>query len=54
MPGKYVGTEEEESDGVLFEDKMQTLTAALAEQFDKRNELEKTIKKNLTSIGFKI
>jgi len=52
MPGKYVGTEEEESDGILFEDKMQTLTAALAEQFAKRNELEKTIRKNLKGIGY--
>ena len=33
MPGKYVGTEEEVSDGILFEDKMQTLTSTLAEQF---------------------
>ncbi len=52
MPGKYVGTEEEESDGILFDDKMQTLTAALAEQFAKRNELEKNIRKNLKSIGY--
>jgi len=52
MPGKYVGTEEEESDGILFEDKMQTLTAALAEQFAKRNDLEKTIRKNLKGIGY--
>ena len=52
MPGKYVGTEEEESDGILFEDKMQTLTASLAEQFAKRNELEKTIRKNLKGIGY--
>ncbi len=52
MPGKYVGTEEEESDGILFEDKMLTLTTALAEQFAKRNELEKTIRKNLKGIGY--
>ena len=52
MPGKYVGTEEEESDGILFEDKMQTFTAALAEQFAKRNELEKNIRKNLKGIGY--
>jgi type I restriction enzyme M protein len=54
MPGKYVGTEEEESDGILFEDKMLTLTNALAEQFAKRKELEKTIRKNLSSIGYEI
>lgn len=52
MPGKYVGTEEEESDGIPFEEKMQTLTATLAEQFATRSELEKTIKHNLKSIGY--
>lgn len=52
MPGKYVGTEEEETDGIPFEEKMQTLTATLAEQFAKRSELEKTIRKNLKGIGY--
>ena len=52
MPGKYVGTEEEVSDGILFEDKMQTLTTILSEQFEKRKELEKNIRKNLLSIGY--
>ena len=54
MPGKYVGTEEEEQDDVLFADKMQTLTTTLTEQFSKRNELQKTIKTNLAEIGFTI
>jgi type I restriction enzyme M protein len=54
MPGKYVGTEEEATDGILFGDKMQTLTVTLAEQFAKRKELEKTIRKNITSIGYEI
>lgn len=52
MPGKYVGTEEEATDGIPFEEKMQTLTATLAEQFAKRKDLEKTIKQNLKSIGY--
>jgi len=52
MPGKYVGTEEEETDGIPFEDKMQTLTTTLAEQFAKRKDLEKTIRKNLKGIGY--
>lgn len=52
MPGKYVGTQEEETDGIPFEDKMQTLTATLAEQFAKRSDLEKTIRKNLKGIGY--
>ena len=54
MPGKYVGTEEEVSDGILFEDKMQTLTTTLAEQFAKREAMQKTIKTNLAEIGFTI
>jgi type I restriction enzyme M protein len=52
MPGKYVGTEEEVSDGVLFQDKMQKLTTTLAEQFARRNVLEKKIRENLMSIGY--
>ncbi len=52
MPGRYVGTEEEIDDGVPFEEKMNTLTAKLAAQFAKGNELEKTIRKNLKGIGY--
>jgi hypothetical protein len=39
MPGRYVGTEEEESDGILFEDKMQTLT--LPNNFKKEMNLKR-------------
>jgi len=46
MPGRYVGTEEELDDGVPFEDKMNALTAKLAEQFARGAELEKTISEN--------
>jgi len=52
MPGRYVGTEEEIDDGIPFDDKMNALTAKLAEQFAKGNELEITIRKNLKSIGY--
>jgi type I restriction enzyme M protein len=52
MPGKYVGTEEEEIDTIPFDDKMKTLTATLAEQFSKKNVLEKIVRKNLKSIGY--
>ena len=52
MPGRYVGTETEEDDGVPFEEKMSILTSKLAEQFAKGNELEKTIRKNLKGIGY--
>jgi len=52
MPGRYVGTEEEIDDGVPFEEKMSALTAKLATQFAKGNELEKTIRENLKGIGY--
>lgn len=52
MPGRYVGTEEEEVDLIPFEEKMQSLTATLAEQFAQSAVLEKTIKENLSNIGF--
>ena len=52
MPGRYVGTEEELDDGVPFEEKMNVLTAKLAEQFAKGAELEKTIRESLKGIGY--
>jgi type I restriction enzyme M protein len=52
MPGKYVGTEEEEIDGIPFDEKMQTLTAILSTQFAKDNKLENTIRENLKGIGY--
>ena len=54
MPGRYVGTEAEEDDGVPFEEKMNALTSKLAEQFAKGVELEREIKKNLKGIGYEI
>lgn len=54
MPGRYVGTEEEEDDGIPFEEKMNVLTAKLAEQFKQSGELEKSIRENLKSIGFEL
>jgi type I restriction enzyme M protein len=52
MPGRYVGTEDTETDGTPFDEKMQTLTAKLAEQFAQNSELEKIIRKNLKGIGY--
>lgn len=52
MPGRYVGVEEEEDDGIPFEEKMTTLTAQLSEQFAKGRELEERIRENLRSIGY--
>ncbi|MGD0708704.1 MAG: class I SAM-dependent DNA methyltransferase [Anaerolineaceae bacterium] len=52
MPGRYVGTEEEEDDGVPFEEKMNKLTAQLAEQFARGNELQQRIREELKGIGY--
>ncbi len=52
MPGRYVGTEEAEDDGIPFEEKMNTLTAQLAEQFARGNELQQRIRENLKGIGY--
>ena len=52
MPGRYVGTEAEEDDGVLFADKIAALTSKLAEQFSKGHTLETEIRENLKSIGY--
>ncbi len=51
-PGRYVGAEDVEDDGIPFEDKMQQLTATLGQQFADSRKLEKTIKKNLKEIGY--
>ena len=52
MPGRYVGTEAEEDDGILFKDKISALTTKLAEQFAKGHTLEAEIRENLKSIGY--
>jgi len=52
MPGRYVGTEEEEIDMIPFEDKMKTLTDKLAEQFAQGEKLQQTIRENLKGIGY--
>ena len=51
-PGRYVGTEAKEDDGIPFAEKMTTLTTKLAEQFTKSSELENQIRENLKSIGY--
>ncbi|MGQ0286794.1 class I SAM-dependent DNA methyltransferase [Pasteurellaceae bacterium 22721_9_1] len=51
-PGRYVGTAEQEDDGIPFSDKMQKLTACLAEQFKQSAELEAKIKANLKELGY--
>jgi len=51
-PGRYVGAEEIEDDGVPFEEKMKELSSELYEQFAKADTLEFTIRKNLELLGF--
>ena len=51
-PGRYVGAEEVEDDGVPFEEKMAELSAMLYEQFAEADQLEATIRKNLEVLGY--
>ena len=51
-PGRYVGVEEEEDDGIPFEEKMEVLTSELGDLFKKSRDLEEEIKKNLGGIGY--
>ncbi|WP_241155887.1 type I restriction-modification system subunit M [Neisseria yangbaofengii] len=51
-PGRYVGTPEQEDDGVDFAEKMQELTDKLSLQFIQSSELELKIKENLKNLGF--
>lgn len=52
MPGRYVGTEEEEIDAMPFSEKMLALTTTLAEQFAQGESLQKIIRENLKGIGY--
>ena len=51
-PGRYVGIEDVEDDGIPFDEKMENMTAELAELFAKSQHLEKEIRKNLGGIGY--
>ncbi|SDY29801.1 class I SAM-dependent DNA methyltransferase [Tindallia californiensis] len=51
-PGRYVGIEDVEDDGVPFDEKMENMTAELAELFAKSRHLEDEIRKNLGGIGY--
>ena len=54
IPGRYVGVEEVEDDGIPFEEKMKKITSELSKQFEESHKLEKEIKKNLKAIGYEI
>ena len=53
-PGRYVGIEEQEDDGVPFEEKMQRITSELSDLFKKSRELEDVIRDKLGAIGYEI
>jgi len=53
-PGRYVGIEDVEDDGVSFEEKMEGYASELSELFKKSNGLENEIRKNLEGLGFEI
>ena len=53
-PGRYVGVEDTEDDGIPFEEKMKNITSDLSKQFEESHRLEEEIKKNLKEIGYDI
>jgi len=53
-PGRYVGIEEVEDDGIPFEEKMEKLTSEISKQFKQSRELEERIRKALGGIGYEI
>jgi len=53
-PGRYVGTQEEEENEEVFEERMKQLTTELSEQMKQGQILDQEIKKNLSSIGFNL
>lgn len=53
-PGRYVGIEEEEDDGISFEVKMYKLTSELSNLFEESKTLEEKIKENLRRIGYEL
>lgn len=50
-PGRYVGTKIIEEDDEVFEEKMQSLSKELNEQFEQSKELEEKIKVNLQNLN---
>ena len=51
-PGRYVGIEEEEDDGIVFEEKMSELSQTLFSQMKQASELDAAIKNNLKVLGY--
>lgn len=53
-PGRYVGAEAAEDDGMPFEEKMKELTAQLAKQMAEGKRLDRQIRANLKKLGFPV
>jgi len=53
-PGRYVGIEEEEMDGEVYEEKMERLTTSLAQQLQESRKLEGEIRKQLGVLGYEL
>lgn len=53
-PGRYVGAEEAEDDDEAFNEKMERLTALLAEQMTKGAELDGLIREKLDGLGYAV
>src|SRR5574337_238891 len=53
-PGRYVGAEEADEDDEAFGEKMERLTAQLAEQIAKGAELDAVIRKKLGALGYAV
>lgn len=51
-PGRYVGAEDVEDDGIPFEEKMNALTGRLAAQFAESARLESLIREKLKEVGY--
>ena len=51
-PGRYVGAEEIEDDGIPFEEKMKHLVKELNGQFAESAKLEQAIKANMRGLGY--
>ena len=54
IPGRYVGIEVEEDDGIPFEEKMGDLTTELSGLFEEGSKLEREIRERLKVIGYEI
>jgi type I restriction enzyme M protein len=53
-PGRYVGTEDIEDDGVPFEDKIAVISENLKAHFEQSIQLQERIKENLKKVGIEI